>query len=107
MAERAAAGQGETLVQPAYARHERHDGHARQREHAREYFDAAVTYEAPCTSPTRREAFLKLGPKVLEFLEQRGMKFFRPEGWADYYDDLPGGEPRSRSVILYRQNRLN
>jgi len=68
-------------------------------ERARRYFDAVVTYEGPGTAPARREAFLKLGPPMIEFLRARGMAFFRPEGWADYYDDRPGGEPRSRCLM--------
>jgi 3-oxosteroid 1-dehydrogenase len=66
---------------------------------ARTYLDAAVSYTAPCTSEARREAFLKVGPPMVEFLRERGMRFFRPEGWSDYYDDLPGGEPRSRCLM--------
>ncbi len=67
-------------------------------ERARTYFDAAVTYESPATSPARREAYLKVGPRMVDFLRERGMAFFRPDGWSDYYDDLPGGEPRSRCL---------
>lgn len=66
---------------------------------ARRYFDSVVTYEGPGTTPARREAFLKLGPPMIEFLRARGMRFFRPEGWSDYYDDRPGGEPRSRCLM--------
>ncbi len=66
---------------------------------ARRYFDSVVTYEGPGTSPARREAFLKAGPPMVEFLRARGMQFFRPEGWSDYYDDRPGGEPRSRCLM--------
>lgn len=67
-------------------------------EHARTYFDAAVTYHGPGTSPVRREAFLRTGPDMVEFLERKGMAFERPDGYADYYDDLPGGEPRGRAL---------
>lgn len=68
-------------------------------ERARRYFDSVVTYEGPGTTPARREAFLKIGPPMVGFLRARGMQFFRPEGWADYYDDRPGGEPRSRCLM--------
>ena len=68
-------------------------------ERARRYFDAAVSYEAACTSDSRRKAFLKTGPVMVDFLREHGMKFFRPDGWSDYYDDLPGGEPRSRCLM--------
>ncbi|RKT14182.1 3-oxosteroid 1-dehydrogenase [Paraburkholderia sp. RAU2J] len=68
-------------------------------ERAREYFDAAVTYQGPGTSPARREAYLRTGPKMAEFLEQQGMQFVYADGWSDYYDTLPGGEPRGRSLL--------
>ncbi len=68
-------------------------------ERARRYFDSVVTYAGPGTAPARREAFLKAGPPMVEFLRARGMQFFRPEGWSDYYDDRPGGEPRSRCLM--------
>jgi 3-oxosteroid 1-dehydrogenase len=75
------------------------DGIPDSYERARRYFDSVVTYEGPGTSSARREAFLKLGPPMVEFLRERGMQFFRPEGWSDYYDDRPGGEPRSRCLM--------
>jgi len=68
-------------------------------ERARTYFDALVSYKGPAVTPERRDAFLRTGPKMIEFLEAAGMQFQRPEGWSDYYDDLPGGEPRSRSLM--------
>ena len=66
---------------------------------ARTYLDAAVPVEAPFTSPARRDTFLRVGPVLVSFLRELGMTFFRPEGWSDYYDDLPGGEPRSRCLM--------
>ncbi len=75
------------------------EGVADSQERARRYFDSVVTYAGPGTSPARREAFLKVGPPMVEYLRARGMQFFRPEGWADYYDDRPGGEPRSRCLM--------
>ncbi|MGF6640459.1 FAD-binding protein [Paraburkholderia sp. MM6662-R1] len=68
-------------------------------ERARQYFDAAVTYQGPGTSDARREAYLRTGPKMAEFLEQQGMQFVYADGWSDYYDTLPGGEPRGRSLL--------
>ena len=68
-------------------------------ERARQYFDAAVTYQGPGTSEARREAYLRTGPKMAEFLEQQGMEFVYADGWSDYYDTLPGGEPRGRSLL--------
>lgn len=66
---------------------------------ARQYLDATVTYEGPGTSPARREAFLREGPRMIKFLEDSGMKFVYADGWADYYDERPGGQPRGRSLL--------
>ena len=68
-------------------------------ERARQYLDAAVAYQGPGTSPARRDAFIRTGPKMVEFLERQGMKFVYADGWSDYYDELPGGEPRGRSLL--------
>jgi 3-oxosteroid 1-dehydrogenase len=68
-------------------------------ERARQYLDAACDYQGPGSSPARRESFLRTGPKMVEFLEQQGMKFVYADGWSDYYDTLPGGEPRGRSLV--------
>ena len=68
-------------------------------ERARQYFNAVVGDAGPATSPARRDAFLETGPRLVTFLEQLGMKFARGEGYSDYYDEKPGGEPRSRSIV--------
>lgn len=77
-------------------------------ERARRYLDAAVPYQGPGTSPARREAFLKSGPDVVRYLIGKGMKFKWAKGWPDYYDELPGGEPLGRSLVvpLFDINRL-
>lgn len=76
-------------------RHGVSDSHER----AKQYMDAVVDYHGPGSSPERRDAFLRTGPKMIEFLEQQGMKFTYADGWSDYYDTLPGGEPRGRSLL--------
>ncbi len=68
-------------------------------ERGREYFNAVVGDAGPATSAARRDAFLETGPKLVAFLESLGMKFTRGEGYSDYYDEKPGGEPRSRSIV--------
>jgi 3-oxosteroid 1-dehydrogenase len=68
-------------------------------ERAKQYMDAVVTYRGPATSEVRREAFLRTGPRMVDFLEKNGMKFKYADGWPDYYDDRPGGEPRGRSLV--------
>lgn len=77
-------------------------------ERARQYMDSTVTYDGPSTSPIRREAFLKTGPIMVDFLERKGMAFEYADGWSDYYDELPGAEPRGRSLIakLFNINEL-
>jgi 3-oxosteroid 1-dehydrogenase len=67
---------------------------------ARRYLDAAVgdTDCGPGSTPQRRSAFLETAPKVVEFLEGKGVPFIRAEGWSDYYDELPGGSQRGRSI---------
>jgi 3-oxosteroid 1-dehydrogenase len=77
-------------------------------EKAWQYFESAVTYRGRCSSPARREAFLRSGPEMVEFLEKKGMAFKYADGWSDYYDDLPGGQPRGRSLVaqLFNINEL-
>lgn len=63
------------------------------------YMNAAIGPDAgPGSTPARREAYLRAGPKMVEFLQAQGMKFIRAEGWSDYYDELDGGCARSRSL---------
>lgn len=69
-------------------------------EKTREYFDHVVTYEGPAVTPKRRDAFLKAAPRMLDYLRGFGLKVRRPrDDWPDYYDNLPGGEPRGRSIM--------
>jgi len=74
-------------------------GVADSAQRARQYLDAAVPYQGPGTTPARRDAFIRTGPKMVDFLERQGMKFVYADGWSDYYDELPGGEPRGRSLL--------
>lgn len=50
-------------------------------------------------SPERVDAFLRSGPEMVSYLENKGMQFHLPKCWPDYYDDLPGGEHLSRSLV--------
>lgn len=75
------------------------DGIADSHEAGRTYMDATIGNDAgPGATPERKEAYLRNGPVMVRWLEERGMKWLRTEGWADYYDDRPGGCTRSRSV---------
>jgi len=77
-------------------------------ERARRYFDSVVTYHGPGSSEARREAYLRTGPEMVEFLERQGMAFQYADGWSDYYDEKPGGQPRGRSLVapLFDINEL-
>ena len=68
-------------------------------EKARQYMESAVMYHGPGSSPARRDAFLRTGPEMVDFLERHGMAFEYADGWSDYYDDQPGGQPRGRSLV--------
>jgi 3-oxosteroid 1-dehydrogenase len=75
------------------------DGIVDSHEAGRTYMDATVGNDAgPGATPARKEAYLRNGPILLKWLEEHGMEWLRTEGWADYYDDRPGGCTRSRSV---------
>lgn len=77
-------------------------------ERARRYLDAVVTYHGPGSSDARRTAYLETGPEMVAFLERAGMAFKYADGWSDYYDERPGGEPRGRSLVarLFDINEL-
>lgn len=47
----------------------------------------------------RDEAFVSKGPEMVSFLIRQGIPMLRCEGWSDYHDELPGGCPRSRSLV--------
>jgi 3-oxosteroid 1-dehydrogenase len=78
---------------------QKREGVVDSEEAGRIYLDAVVGDQAgPGSTRARKEAFLKTGPKMIEFLEGQGVKFVRAEGWSDYYDDRPGGSQRGRSL---------
>lgn len=68
-------------------------------EMGRTYMDATIGNDAgPGATPERKEAYLRNGPPMLQWLEKQGMEWLHTDGWADYYDDRPGGVTRSRSI---------
>jgi 3-oxosteroid 1-dehydrogenase len=75
---------------------------------ARSYFDAVVDFVGRGTTPARRTAFLEQAPRMVQFLEEAGMRFDYGDGWSDYYDERPGGHPRGRSLLAepFDLNRL-
>jgi 3-oxosteroid 1-dehydrogenase len=67
-------------------------------ENARKYMDITIGEVGPASSPQRREAFLREGPKMVEWLEKLGFRFHYGRGYADYYPELPGGSATGRLV---------
>jgi 3-oxosteroid 1-dehydrogenase len=76
------------------------DGIDDSAEKGRTYLDAAVGDLGPATSRSRKDMFLNQGPKLVDYLESKGMPFVRCDGWSDYHDDLPGGMASGRSLSV-------
>ncbi len=77
---------------------------------ATQYLDAVVGdhNDTPGASKARRQAFLIEGPRMLDFLIGKGLKFSRITNWPDYYDEAPGGSVPGRTVVadLFDANEL-
>jgi 3-oxosteroid 1-dehydrogenase len=58
----------------------------------------ALVPDQPGSTPQRKQAFLATGPKMVDWLESKGAKFVYCDGWPDYYDEMPGGQARGRSL---------
>jgi 3-oxosteroid 1-dehydrogenase len=65
---------------------------------AQEYLAAVIGDPGNLSSAKRRDAFLREGPKLVEFLESEGIAFRRCRDYPDYYDELPGSNSRGRSL---------
>jgi len=67
-------------------------------------YEQALTYletlvgEQPSSTPARKHAYLSTGPRIVEWLKGKGVPFVYCDGWPDYYDELPGGQARGRSI---------
>jgi 3-oxosteroid 1-dehydrogenase len=62
------------------------------------YFDSVVGPPDQGSSMARRSAFLRFGPEMLSYIQGKGVRLVRCEGYSDYYDNRPGGNARGRSV---------
>jgi 3-oxosteroid 1-dehydrogenase len=80
----------------------------------RDSYDQALTYlqtlvpDQPGSTLARKQAFLSTAPRIVDWLESKGVKFVYCDGWPDYYDEKPGGQPRGRSLgmALFEVRRL-
>ena len=70
-------------------------------EQAATYLDALAKREsdAPGATRERRHKYLTEAPRMIDFLVDQGIRLKRVSYWPDYYDDLPGGSVRGRTVV--------
>jgi 3-oxosteroid 1-dehydrogenase len=62
------------------------------------YLEDVVGEVGPSSTPDRREMYIKAGSEMISFLQARGVRFLRCEGYADYYTNHRGGNARGRSI---------
>lgn len=65
---------------------------------ARLYMDTVIGDAGPASSPERREAFLRAGPRLVDWLAGLGFRWSYTPGYADYYPEAPGGRPEGRCI---------
>jgi 3-oxosteroid 1-dehydrogenase len=84
------------------------DGDSDSYAQARKYLDNCIKERTKATTAARLDAYLNTGPEMLSFLEKQGVPFRRARGYADYYDELPGGSAAGRTVEakLYDSRKL-
>lgn len=68
------------------------------RDDALRYFAQVVGDKHQSASPQRVGAFLDAIEPMVTFLERLGIPFRHCDGYADYYDDRPGGKSNGRSI---------
>ena len=52
-------------------------------ENAKMYMDTVIGDVGPASSPERRAAFLREGPRMVEWLDSLGFRFYYAPGYAD------------------------
>ncbi len=67
-------------------------------EDAKKYMDITIGDVGPASTPERREAYLREGPRMVEWLTNLGFRFSYTPGYSDYYPELPGGSVEGRSL---------
>ncbi len=56
--------------------------------------------EQPGSTLARKQAYVETGPGMIDWLRSKGIPMVYCDGWPDYYDERPGGQPRGRSVAM-------
>jgi 3-oxosteroid 1-dehydrogenase len=62
------------------------------------HFEAVVGDVGAASSTERRQAFLRAGPEMVSFLQDRGVRFSYCAGYSDYYSSAKGGHPLGRAI---------
>ncbi|MEV5976629.1 FAD-binding protein [Streptomyces sp. NPDC052114] len=63
------------------------------------YLEECVGDEGPVTSSARKAAFIREGPRLVEFLLEHGVEFQYSDPYPDYFPELPGGHERGRIIL--------
>lgn len=61
-------------------------------EEALTYMQTVIDYTGPASSTARKEAYVKNGSKMVQYLEDLGMKWVAGKNYPDYYPEKPGGK---------------
>lgn len=67
-------------------------------EAGRTYLDSLIGADDPASTPARREGFLQAVEPMVTMLEDEGLRFYACDGYADYYDERPGGRAAGRAI---------
>ncbi|MDB5714512.1 MAG: fumarate reductase/succinate dehydrogenase flavoprotein domain protein [Sphingomonadales bacterium] len=73
------------------------------------YLNACAGKPGPGSTLAQREAYLRNGPKAIDFLRGKGMEFLSPPHYSDYHEgEFPGALPGGRSLVakLFDLNEL-
>ena len=54
--------------------------------------------DQPGSTLARKQAYVNTGPKMIDWLRGKGIPMVYCQGWSDYYDEKPGGQPQGRSL---------
>jgi 3-oxosteroid 1-dehydrogenase len=77
------------------------DGVEDSAEQGLEYFESVVGPSSAASSTARRRTYIEEGSKLIEVLQQEGVRFVRDEGYSDYYSGVrgySGGVARGRAI---------
>lgn len=84
------------------------DGQPDSEADALAYMEELIGDMPPASSRTRKEAFVRNAPRMMEFFERCGMEFRRTTGYPDYFPDTTGGSAVGRGIesVIFDTTRL-